>query len=232
MGSRGALLAADYNDDPGNHGHPAYSLALQRAVFRVARKLGWQIAIHAIGDEANRIAVAWVESDAREQTNRLPVRVEHAQLLHGEDFVRFAKSGAIASMQPIHVADDHSWAVARVGNERAKNAYAWGKHARAGAKLSFGSDAPVSDMNPAYGVYVALTRKDLTGNPPGGWYPENSLLLPETVEAYTAGAARAVGEEKSGSLLPGKQFSVTVFEKDCRNQTAECWLSVRAHALP
>ena len=228
MGSRGAWLYAPYSDDVSNAGHVAYSLALQRSVYRFAQHAGYQVAIHAIGDRANHEAIEWMERDANPAN--LPTRIEHAQFLTAGDFGRMRRAGAVVSLQPVHVADDLGWADDRLGVARSARAYAWKSHANAGAVLACGSDAPVSDLRPGVGIHTALTRMTPEGLPSGGWHPEQRLTWPETLRCYTSGAARAVGRTRDlGTLSVGKLFDVSVFDRDCRSDAA-CWLTAKATA--
>lgn len=225
LGSRGALLYEPYADDAPNRGHPAYSFTLQRSVFRLAQQMRWQVAVHAIGDEANDTALSWIEQ--HQNPANLPTRVEHAQVVRPGGFARFAEAGAIASIQPMHATDDGGWAEARLGPMRVKGAYATRSHLRASTRLAFGSDAPVSDLRPARGIYAALTRETPEGKPPGGWQPEQRLTFDEALAGYTRGAAGAVGEARHlGTLEPGKAFDVSLFEADCRKDP-KCWLTVQ-----
>ena len=230
MGSRGAALLADYSDEKGNQGllltEPKVLLERVRAVHGK----GFAAAIHAIGDRGNRVVL-----DAF-QASRPPAgvrdRVEHAQLVHPADFARFAKLGAIASMQPTHATSDMRWAEARVGKERVKGAYAWHTMLKDGAALAFGSDAPVEDERPALGIYAALTRQDAAGQPPGGFLPEERLSQAETLAAFAAGAAFAVGLERElGALTPGMFFDVSLFSDDAALATdkgdASAWLRTK-----
>ena len=85
-----------------------------------------------------------------------------------DDFARIARLGIIASMQPTHATSDMPWAEERLGAERIRGAYAWRTVLNSGARLALGSDFPVEDVNPFFGLYSAVTRQDQTGNPPGG----------------------------------------------------------------
>lgn len=225
LGSRGALLYADYDDDAGNHGHPAYSLDLQLGVYRVAQQLRLQAAVHAIGDQANDIALDWIER--YQNPANLPTRVEHAQVLTERSITRFRAAGAVASMQPIHGVDDHAWAESRLGKERARLAYAPRSVLASGAQVAFGTDAPVSPLPANVNLYAAQTRQTPEGDPPGGWHPQERLTFTQALYGFTRGAARTVGEEEHlGAIAPGKKFDVTVFDRDCRRE-AKCWLSAR-----
>ena len=118
-------------------------------------------------------------------------------------------------MQPTHATSDMPWAEARVGPERIKGAYAWRTVLNSGARLALGSDFPVEDVNPFFGLYSAVTRQDQKGNPPGGWYPDQKLTLPEAIRGFTSDAAYAAFEESSrGTIEPGKLADLTIVEGD------------------
>ena len=103
-------------------------------------------------------------------------------------FPRFAAEGVIASMQPTHATSDMPWAEQRVGPERIRGAYAWQSLKKAGARLAGGSDFPVESENPLLGFYAAVTRQDPSGQPPGGWRPQERLSR--------AGGARALHDRR------------------------------------
>jgi predicted amidohydrolase YtcJ len=154
--------------------------------------------------------------DTYEQAGATPAdrfRVEHFQIVAPSDFPRLAQHGIIASMQPTHATSDMPWAEARVGPERIKGAYAWRTVLNSGARLALGSDFPVEDVNPFFGLYSAVTRQDQSGNPPGGWYPGQKLTLPEAIRGFTSDTAFAAFEESSrGTIEPGKLADLTIVE--------------------
>ncbi len=213
LGSRGALMLAPYSDDPSNTGLTVSREEHMRDVARRARASGYQANTHAIGDRAVRNVL-----DAYEQAGATPAdrfRVEHFQIVAPSDFPRLAQHGIIASMQPTHATSDMPWAEARVGPERIKGAYAWRTVLNSGARLALGSDFPVEDVNPLFGLYSAVTRQDQQGNPPGGWYPDQKLTLPEAIRGFTSDAAFAAFEESSrGTIEPGKLADLTIVEGD------------------
>jgi len=219
LGSRGAALLADYSDEPGRRGLVVTAPARLTEIATDARRNGWQLWVHAIGDRANRSALDAFEAAAAAVPNP-PVggtrpRIEHAQILTIEDFPRFASLSVIASIQPTHATSDMPWAEARLGPERIKGAYAWRTVLNSGARLAFGSDFPVEDVNPFFGLYSAVTRQDQSGNPPGGWTPEQSLTLAGAIRGFTIDAAYAAFEEGSrGTIEPGKLADFTVVEGD------------------
>jgi predicted amidohydrolase YtcJ len=112
------------------------------------------------------------------------------------------------------------WMEERIGNERARDAYAFRKLKEAGAVLVFGSDSPGTNaaryfLNPVYGLYAAVTRQTLKGEPAAGWFPDQRLTIEEAIEAYTRGPAWASFEDHSkGTLAPGRLADVAVFDLD------------------
>lgn len=213
LGSRGAAMLAPYSDDPANTGLLVSKPEHMLAVARRARATGYQVNTHAIGDRGVRNVI-----DAYEQAGATPAdrfRVEHLQVVAPSDFPRLKQHGIIASMQPTHATSDMGWAEARVGPERIKGAYAWRTVLNSGARLALGSDFPVEDVNPFFGIYSAVTRQDQKGNPPGGWFPDQKLTLPEAIRGFTSDAAYAGFEESSrGTIEPGKLADLTIVEGD------------------
>ncbi len=226
LGSRGAALLEEYDDDPGNRGLLFYDQGeLNEMVFKGA-SLGFQMNIHAIGDAANRQVLNAFEFIKRELENGdLRHRIEHAQVVHPDDIPRFAELGIIASMQPTHVTSDMNMAEGRVGNDRIQGGYAWRTFLNQGTVIAGGSDFPVEAVNPFYGLYAAVTRQDFNGNPPGGWYPEHSLSREEALKIFTVNAAYAAHQEEIiGSLTPGKYADFIMIDKDYfKIETSDIW---------
>ena len=229
LGSRGAALLADYSDEPGHRGLllvPPDELA---ARARRAHTLGAQVAIHAIGDRGNRVALDALAHAlaAPGPAPAAPHRVEHAQVVSQTDIARFPAIGVVASMQPTHATSDMRWAETRVGPERLLGAYAWRTFLDLGVLLAFGSDAPVESERPFLGLHAATTRTDPTGRPAGGWVPRHRLSDAEAIRAFTATAAAALGRQAEfGTLEPGHAFDLTVVDRDPRAQPG-AWLEAR-----
>jgi predicted amidohydrolase YtcJ len=213
LGSRGARLAADYDDDRGNRGlwvSPPEQLAF---AVEVATSTGWQVAVHAIGDAAIGSAIDAFLAAQRKYPGEHRPRIEHLQVLAPADLPRLVESRAIASMQPTHATSDMPWAEQRVGAERIKGAYAWRTVLDGGVPLAAGSDFPVEEVSPLHGIYAAVTRQDGSGAPAGGWYPAQRMTLDEALTAFTYGAAYAgFAEDTRGRLAPGRLADLTVLD--------------------
>jgi hypothetical protein len=216
LGSRGAALLANYNDDPGNRGLLFVSQRQMEANMRRVMACGLQVGIHAIGDAGNRQALdAYEKLIAEFPDNPGRHRIEHAQILVPADIQRFAQFGIIAAMQPTHATSDMYWAVDRLGEERIHGAYAWRSLLDSGATLAFGSDFPVEEVNPMLGIYAAVTRQDTQGWPEGGWYPEQRVSREEAIRAFTLDAAfSGFMEDEIGSLEVGKRADFIVLDRD------------------
>lgn len=230
LGSRGAALLDDYEDEPGNRG----LLLLDRAELyertRTAAAAGFQVATHAIGDRANRLVLDVFERVLGEHppSARLRFRVEHAQLLTAADIPRFGQLGVIASVQAIHCPSDMPWARARVGPDRIRGAYAWRSLLDAGARLANGSDFPVEPANPLVGFHAAITRQDAGGHPPGGWTPGQRLSREEALRSCTLDAAYAAHAERDlGSIVPGKLADLVILSDDIMSIAPAAVLATR-----
>lgn len=216
LGSRGAALKAPYSDDHGNHGLLVTPPEKLIEGMRKARRCGVQVATHAIGDRGNRLVLddyaAVLGSDARTDHRW---RVEHAQIVSVDDIPQFERLQAIASMQPTHATSDMPWAEARVGRERLAGAYAWRRFLQAGVRLALGSDFPVESADPRLGLYAAVTRQDLSGEPPGGWLADQKLTPEEALRGFTADAAwAAFMEGEVGRLAPGLRADFVLLDRD------------------
>lgn len=225
LGSRGAALLEPYDDDPGNRGLLRNDQATLTDSVRKSIDKGFQVGIHAIGDAGNRAALdAFVDADAC-GPSPLRHRIEHSQVVALNDIPRFRQLGIIASMQPTHATSDMNMAEDRVGRERIKGAYAWRRFLDQGTVIAAGSDFPVEHPNPFHGLYSATARMDHQGRPPGGWYADQAMTLPEAFRAFTLDAAFAAHQEKQlGSLEPGKWADFILIDRDIFEiPTAEVW---------
>src|ERR1700682_194084 len=216
LGSRTAAMLAPYSDAPGTSGIMTMEPAKLRAMALERDKAGFQLAFHAIGDKANRIALDVFEAVAQANGPRdRRSRIEHAQVVATEDFARFGQLGVIASMQPSHETTDMRWAGLRVGPERSKGAYAWASMQKNGVRLAFGTDYPVEVVSPFRGLYACVTRELPEGGPAGGWQPQEKISLEDCIRAYTSGSAYAQFEDgKKGELKAGEYADFIVLSDD------------------
>ena len=216
LGTHTAALLAPYSDDPATSGILRVNPEKLKAMAIERDRLGFQIAFHAIGDQANRVALNTFESLVRVNPPRdRRDRVEHASVVAPDDIKRFGELRLIASMQPAFETDDLSWAERRLGPERSKGAYAWNSLQGAGAILAFSTDYDVEPINPLRGLYACVTREAPEGGPPGGWIPQEKLPLEDCIRAYTSGSAYAeFMEGKKGELKVGEFADFVVLSQD------------------
>jgi predicted amidohydrolase YtcJ len=237
LGSRGAWLKAPYADKPDTRGLQFLDDARLRNLMSRAAMDGFQIALHAIGDQANAQALdAFAELNETYKGDRR-WRIEHAQIVDPKDLPRFAQYGVIASMQPVHQTSDRLMAEARLGSGRLTGAYAWKSFRTSGARLAFGSDTPVESPDPFAGLAVALSREDASGQPPGGWWPEERVSREEALAGFTTGAAYAsYAENRVGRLAPGYWADFILLDRDPmaatpaeirKSQVIETWVAGR-----
>jgi predicted amidohydrolase YtcJ len=142
-------------------------------------------------------------------------RIEHSQIIHPDDFGKFGQHSIIPSVQSTHATSDMYWAKDRVGAERIKGAYAYRTLLKENGWLPNGSDFPVEHINPLYGYYALIARKDQKGWPPDGFMREQAFSREEAMRAMTIWAARSAFEEdEKGSLEPGKLADFIITDKD------------------
>jgi predicted amidohydrolase YtcJ len=216
MGSRTAAMLEPYSDDPSTSGILTIEprKLLEMAIAR--DKAGFQLAFHAIGDRANRVALDVFEEVAKVNGPRdRRDRIEHAQLVAPLDFARFGQLKVIASMQPSHQTTDMRWAEDRVGRDRIKGAYAWATMLKNGVRLAFGTDYDVEPVSPFRGLYACVTRERPEGGPKNGWESQEKISLDDCIRAYTSGAAYAQFEEgKKGELKSGEYADFVILSND------------------
>lgn len=187
-------------------------------IGRAAMGAGISLAIHAIGDRANREVIngfSHLHAAGFFEKCVVQPRMEHVQLIQPEDLREMASLGVTASMQPSHAVSDRDMAD-RYWGARCKNAYAWRRVRGAGARLIFGSDAPVESPNPFWGLYAALARKSpQRTDTRSAWIPEQRLTLGEALSAYISAPPSAVGWGNTcGNLAAGYCADLMVLKED------------------
>ncbi len=233
QGARTAWMLEPY-EDTGGCGMPLTPMAEIAEAVRRADQAGLALAVHSIGDRANRELLTVFEGfdtptatgcfcpprpkqlktrNPKPETH-IPHRIEHVQNIRPADVPRLARLGIVASVQPLHVADDITMIEQSVG-PRGRFAYAFRDMLDAGVTLALGSDAPVADPNPLWGIHAAVTRQRRDGTPPGGWYPQQRLTVAQAVWGFTMGPALATGREAQlGGITPGKLADLAVLDRD------------------
>lgn len=229
LGSRGAWLLEPYSDQPGATGLAVTEPAVIAELAKLALAGDYQMAVHAIGDRANRETLDVFERAFAgvADPKALRWRVEHAQHLNPADIPRFAELGVIASMQGVHCTSDAPWVIPRLGEKRAEEgAYVWRKLVASGALIVNGTDAPVEDVDPIPSFFATVTRRLTDGTQ---FYPAQVLTRREALETYTKNSAwAAFQEDELGTLTPGKRADVTVLDRDLLNVPEEEILGTRA----
>jgi predicted amidohydrolase YtcJ len=216
LGSRGAWLLEPYSDKRDSAGLNTTAVETVEQVAQTAIDHEYQLAVHAIGDRANRevldIYQKTFERNGR-QGRDLRWRIEHAQHLSPADIPRFAQLGVVASMQTVHATSDAVFVTARLGETRTREgAYVWQKLMTSGAVVSNGTDAPVEDVDPIANYYAAVTRKVADGSVFQG---EQKMTRMEALRSATIRNAYAAFEEDlKGTLSIGKLADITVLTRD------------------
>ena len=230
MGTSTARFREPYSNQPNNRGRWRPLMVNDKGEFVEGKFLGYmldadraglQITVHAIGDEANNVLLNYLEELNRRNGKRdRRFRLVHAQVLAADDFKRLGELGVVAEVQPFHLSDDMRWMEERIGAERSKGAYAFKSIQASGSVLSFGTDWPGTSaseypINPMLGLYAAVTRQTLSGEPKAGWFPTERISIEDAIRAYTYNTAYANFEETiKGSIEVGKFADLTVLSKN------------------
>jgi predicted amidohydrolase YtcJ len=230
MGTSTARFFQSYSNNPNNRGRWRPLMVNDKGEFVEGKFLGYmldadrvglQLTVHAIGDEANNVLLNYLDELNKQNGKRdRRFRLVHAQVLAPDDFKRLGQLGVVAEVQPFHLSDDMRWMEERIGAERTKGAYAFKSIQASGAVLSFGTDWPGTSaseypINPMLGLYAAVTRQTVTGKPAEGWFPNERITIAEAIKAYTYNTAYANFEETTkGSIEVGKLADLTVLSKN------------------
>lgn len=214
LGSRGALMLEPYSDDPGNSGLRMSPPGFYEEICSLAFENNYQVATHCIGDSANRMMLKTYGKFLKGENDRR-WRIEHAQIVHPDDFGLFSKYSVIPSIQATHATSDMDWAYERVGDERIKGAYAYRTLLDQLGWLPNGTDFPVEEISPLFTFYSSVFRTHHDGTPEGGFQMENALNREQTLRSMTIWAAKASFEEnQKGSLENGKWADFVVLDTD------------------
>ncbi len=231
LGSRGARLVEPYSDDPDNSGLILNNDQYYDSLCRIADENGYQVNIHAIGDAGVRMSLHLFGKFLK-STNDKRWRIEHAQVVHPDDFDLFGKYSIVPSVQATHATSDMYWAGDRLGSERIKFAYAYKKLLMQNGWIPNGTDFPIEKINPLLTYYAAVFRKDLNNWPESGFQTENALTPEEAIRSITIWPAMAAFEENvKGSLETGKFADFVILDHDLMTARAEDVPNIKVEAV-
>jgi hypothetical protein len=208
LGARSAAMLAPYSDAPERRGLLLRDRSAIADAATQAARLGYQYAVHCIGDAALHEAALGLRAAA--STAPLPrPRIEHAQVAQAADLRVLGELGAFACVQPTHAHSDAPFCAFRLGVARMRRAYLWGPLRRAGLELALGTDFPVDDPSPLRALFAARTRWGTERAVLQGWprpKPPGAPLSPRAaLSAATLGSARAgLADSYVGTLSVGK----------------------------
>ncbi len=217
MGSRTAYMRDPFLGNEASR--PDWSGLLREGVgngglvrnLDIAREAGLQPIAHAIGDEANHMLLDALQQVYGADLAAARCRAEHVQHLLPEDIDRYGALGVIASMQPLHKADDGRYAESYIGTHRARSSYAYKSLLDTGAVLVFGSDWPVVSLNPFLGMQAAVTGRILDGTT---WQTHQNITVAEALRCYTSRAAWAMqNEDELGRIERGYRADFVILER-------------------
>jgi predicted amidohydrolase YtcJ len=179
-------------------------------IVRRAAAAGWPVAVHAIGDLANREALDAFE-ETQEHWRGLRPRIEHAQCVAVDDLPRYAALGVAASVQFSHAPSDRDLAE-RFWPAQLEGTYAFRTLVESGALVANGSDAPIEELDPWAGVCAGVLRT-LDDRP--AWRPEEAVTLDQALHATIVAPPWLSGDERRrGKLLPAYFADVVVLDRD------------------
>lgn len=215
LGGRTAVVRGGYLDDPGNYGTETMSNELIDSMVGLAVGNGMQVITHALGDRAIEMVLDSYEKVLTDGENRLRHAVVHYQCLDVPLIERTAQLGVITHVQPIFLNTDPYTVAARFPMEMNRWFLPFKTMHEKGVRMAFGSDGPVEEINPFLGIYCAVTRKDTTGAPEAGFFPEECLDVPLAIDLFTEGSAYAQFlENVKGRIRPGHCADLIVLDDD------------------
>lgn len=214
LGSRGALLKQPYSDKPGHFGFLIHSESKIDSIAKAIASIGYQMNTHCIGDSAHKLLLEiYKKHTSMSKDHRW--RIEHAQVIDTADYGLYVGSGVIPSVQPVHATSDMYWAETRLGSSRMVGAYAYKTLIEKSGLIIGGSDFPVEHINPLFGFYAAVARKDQKGFPDNGFLPEEKISREDALRSMTIWPAfGAFMENKTGSIEPGKNADFVILDQD------------------
>ena len=215
LGTHGGWLLEPYTDLPRSYGLNVTPVPEIRESAELAILHDYQMAIQGIGDRAARELFNIYEEQFREHPEKkdLRWRIEHAQVTHPEDLLRYAELGVIPGIQGVFACSDGPWVTDRLGEGRTQErGYVFRSMIESGAVVMNGTDPPVEEIDPIASFHCSIARQLPDGSI---FQPEQRMTREQTLRSYTINNAYASFEETfKGSLELGKLADVTVLSKD------------------
>lgn len=216
-----ALMLEDYADgESDDKGSPLGDLEALREAIIEAHGRNFSVCLHSCGDRSARLALDYIE-EAIERHGKTKVRhsIEHNEIVHRDDLLRYGSLGVIPSVMPEHLAMTQTFSetpfLQVMGEERASQMFAFKSLLASAGMLAIGSDCPVVSLDPFLEIYRAVTRVHNDGEPTGGWNPSEKLTMAEVLRGYTYGSAYAAGmDQRLGTLEEGKLADIIVLNQN------------------
>ncbi len=229
LGARSAALREPYADAPNTEGILIHNEHELKKMVETCQKFGYYVAIHCIGDKALELAIDSIDYARKKYPhNTLRHGIVHCQITDENLLNRIEEMDLLIYAQPIFLNYDLHIVEERVGKKLASSSYNFGRLVRNGVHLSMGTDSPVEKFNPMENIYCAVTRKDISGYPKGGFNPEQSITVEESIKAYTYEPAYCSYEESiKGKIKNGYFADITVLSDDIYNINNEKLLDVK-----
>jgi predicted amidohydrolase YtcJ len=223
LGGQTAWMRKPYRDKPETSGFAVLEKEKLEYFARKAAGAGMQVIVHSIGDAGTEAVIGVFEKLIGEKGNPLRHGIVHCQITDRPLLERIARKDILTFVQPVFLADDLHILESRVGKELASGSYAWGTMKKLGIRVSYGTDAPVSVLDPLLNISWAVLRQDpRTGNPPGGYYPAERVDLKSALEAYTVEAAYSSFDEGClGRIQEGFLADLCFLDRDIFTIPAE-----------
>lgn len=214
--SRTALLSLPYSDQTSTNGISQISFEKLSDLILYADSNNLLVELHASGDAAVQNAIEALEfTFTVNEIKKRRFRLEGMEIINPKIIKDLKDLNLVIVMNPSHCMDALRWIDKKVGHTRVKFAYPFASIQKTGKRIAFGSDHPYGILNPLYGIFAAVTRKDTTGFPYEGWIPQEKITIKEAIKAYTLNSAYAESKEnEKGSIQSGKLADIVILNKN------------------